>query len=270
MTANWRSMLFVPGNRPELAAKAPRSGPDALVLDLEDAVPPAAKAAARADVRQAAAELAGAVPVCVRVNPPGTAWFADDVAALPDGLAAVVVPKLDSAAHVADVAAALGDRAVVAGLETVRGVADAREVLAPPVAACYFGAEDYIADLGGVRTSGNAEVAWARAFVAVAGRLAGVPALDMVTIDFHDDDRFTAEAREARALGYAGKMCIHPAQVPLARAAFQPTPDEVDAARRLLTAFEAAGGETIAFEGQMVDEVVAARARAVLGPVAEG
>jgi citrate lyase subunit beta/citryl-CoA lyase len=138
------------------------------------------------------------------------------------------------------------------------------------VAACYFGAEDYIADLGGVRTPGNAEVAWARAFVAVAARLAGVPALDMVTIDFHDDDRFTAEAREARALGYAGKMCIHPAQVPLARAAFQATPDEVDAARRLLAAFEAAGGQTIAFEGQMVDEVVAARARAVLAAVAEG
>jgi citrate lyase subunit beta/citryl-CoA lyase len=241
-----------------------------VVLDLEDAVPPAAKAAARDDVRQAAAELAGVVPVCVRVNPPGTPWFVDDVAALPDEVAAVVVPKLDSAVHVAEVAAALGGAAVVAGLETVRGVADAREVLVPPVAACYFGAEDYIADLGGVRTPGNAEVAWARAFVAVAARLAGVPALDMVTIDFHDDDRFTAEAREARALGYTGKMCIHPGQVPLARAAFRPTPDEIDAARRLLAAFEAMGGQTIAFEGQMVDEVVAARARAVVAAVAEG
>ena len=264
MKANWRSLLFVPGNRPDLAAKATRSGPDAVVLDLEDAVPPAAKAAARADVRQAAADLAGAVPVCVRVNPPGTAWFADDVAALPDGLTGVLVPKLDSAEHLADVAAALGDRPVVAGLETVRGVADAREVLAPPVAACYFGAEDYIADLGGVRTPGNAEVAWARAFVAVAARLAGVPALDMVTIDFHDDDRFRTEAREARALGYAGKMCIHPGQVPLAREAFRPTADEVDWARRLLAAFDAAAGDTISFEGQMVDEPVAARARAIL------
>ena len=158
----------------------------------------------------------------------------------------------------------MGDRAVVAGLETVRGVADAREVLAAPVAACYFGAEDYVADLGGVRTPGNAEVAWARAFVAVAARLAGVEALDMVTIDFHDGDRFLAEAREARALGYAGKLCIHPAQVPLAEEAFRPTADELDAARRLLAAFDAAGGDTIAFEGQMVDEVVAARARAVV------
>jgi citrate lyase subunit beta/citryl-CoA lyase len=266
----WRSLLFVPGNRPELAAKAPRPRPDAVVLDLEDAVPPAAKAESRATVREAAAELAGVVPVCVRVNPPGTPWFVDDVAALPDGLAAVVVPKLDTAAQVADVAEALGGRPVVAGLETVRGVADARDVLAPPVTACYFGAEDYIADLGGVRTPGNAEVAWARSFVAVAARLAGVAALDMVTIDFGDHDRFTAEAREARALGYAGKMCIHPAQVPLARAAFQPTTDEVDAARRLLAAFEEAGGDTIAFEGQMVDEVVAARARAVVAAGAAG
>lgn len=261
----WRNLLFVPGNRPELAAKAPRQGPDAVVLDLEDAVPPAAKAEARASVREAAASLAGVVPVCVRVNPPGTAWFADDVAALPDGLLAVVVPKLESATQLAAVADALGGgRAVVAGLETVRGVADAREVLAPPVAACYFGAEDYIADLGGVRTPGNAEVAWARSYVAVAARLAGVPALDMVTIDFRDDERFVAEAREARTLGYAGKLCIHPGQVPLARAAFRPTPEEVDWAGRLLAAFEAAGGDTIAFEGQMVDEVVAARARAVL------
>ena len=264
MTERWRSLLFVPGNRPELAAKAPRSAPGAVVLDLEDAVPPPAKAGARDAVRQAAAELAGVVPVCVRVNPQGTPWFADDVAALPGDLAAVVVPKLESADQLASVAGALGDRAVVAGLETVRGVADARTVLAPPVAACYFGAEDYIADLGGVRTPGNAEVAWARAFVAVAARLAGIPALDMVTIDFRDDDRFTAEARDARALGYAGKMCIHPAQVPLARDAFRPSADEVDTARRLLDAFDAAGGDTIAFEGQMVDEVVAARARAVL------
>ena len=264
MTVRWRSLLFVPGNRPELAAKAPRSAPDAVVLDLEDAVPPAAKPEARASVRRAAAELAGVVPVCVRVNPPGTEWFGDDVAALPDEAAAVVVPKLDTAARVSAVAAALGDRRVVAGIETVRGVVDAREVLTPPVVACYFGAEDYIADLGGVRTPGNAEVATARSLVAMAARLAGVAALDMVTIDFHDADRFVAEAREARALGYAGKMCIHPAQVPLAREAFQPTAEEIDTARRLLAAFDAAGGDTIAFEGQMVDEVVAARARAVL------
>lgn len=256
-------MLFVPGNRPDLAAKALRRQPDVVVLDLEDAVPPAAKADARTTAFEAATALVASSHVCVRVNPPSTPWFADDVASLADGLLAVVVPKLESAAQLAQVADALGGRPLMAGIETVRGVADARHVLAAPVLACYFGAEDYVADLGGVRTAGNAEVAHARAYVAMAARLAGIPALDMVTLDFGDDPRFVAEASEARALGYAGKLCIHPAQVTLANRAFRPTDDEIDWATRLLEAFEQAGGMTIAFEGQMVDEVVAARARAI-------
>jgi citrate lyase subunit beta/citryl-CoA lyase len=239
------------------------------VLDLEDAVPPAAKADARVVVRQAAGELSGVVPVAVRVNPPGTPWFADDVAALPEDLAAVMVPKLESAAGLDAVAGAVGGHAVIAGIETVRGVADARDVLGGPVVACYFGAEDYVADLGGVRTDGNAEVSWARSWVAMAARLAGVGALDMVTLDFGDADRFVLEAGEARALGYCGKMCIHPAQVPLANRAFTPSADEIEWARRLLAAFGEAAGTTIAVDGQMVDEVVAARARAILAGAPE-
>jgi|tagenome__1003787_1003787.scaffolds.fasta_scaffold20596716_2 citrate lyase subunit beta/citryl-CoA lyase len=262
--ARWRSVLFVPANRPDLAAKAPRSGPDAVVLDLEDAVPPAGKVDARATIGQLARDLGPVVPVCIRVNPPGSEWFADDIAALPDEVTAVVVPKVESSAQLGELADGLGGRPVVAGIETVLGVADARELLRPPVAACYFGAEDYVADLGGIRTPGNDEVAFARAYVAIAARLAGVPAFDLVTLDFGDDGRFTSEAYEARALGYAGKLCIHPAQVGLANEAFRPSDDELDWAARLLAAFDEAGGMTIAFEGQMVDEVVAARARAIL------
>ena len=202
-------MLFVPGNRPDLAAKATRADPDVVVLDLEDAVPPAAKADARATTAEAATDLVTATAVCVRVNPPSTRWFADDVASLADRLTAVVVPKLESAAQLVEVADALGGRPVVAGIETVRGVADAREVLGPPVVACYFGAEDYVADLGGVRTADNAEVAYARAYVAMAARLAGVPALDMVTLDFGDDERFVAEAHQARGARLLGQA-VHP------------------------------------------------------------
>ncbi len=99
VSARWRSMLFVPGNRPDLAVKAARSTPGVVVLDLEDAVPPAGKIEARAMVREAAGGLVGHVPVCVRVNPPATPWFADDVACLPEGLTAVVVPKLTSVAQ---------------------------------------------------------------------------------------------------------------------------------------------------------------------------
>lgn len=250
----WRSVLFVPGNRPDLAAKALRSAPDVVVLDLEDAVPTAGKVEARDTVRDAAATLAGAT-VLVRVNPPGTEWFEGDVAALPAGLAGVVVPKFEAPVDVG--------LPVVAGLETVRGVADARSIL-EGVTACYFGAEDYVADLGGVRTPGNAEVGTARALVGMAARLAGVPALDMVTLDFGDTDRFVTEAAEARALGYAGKLCIHPAQVGPANDAFVPSAEELERAERLLAAFDAGGGATVAFEGQMVDEVVARQARALL------
>jgi citrate lyase subunit beta/citryl-CoA lyase len=266
----WRSVLFVPGNRPELAEKAGRSGASVVVLDLEDAVPPQGKEAARGLVGEAVRALQGVVPVAVRVNPPRTPWHDDDVAALPDGLLAVVVPKLESAAQLDEVGAAVGGRAVMAGLETVRGVADAREVLRPHVVSCYFGADDYVVDLGGVRTERNEEVAWARSWVAVCARIAGVAAIDMVTLHYGDGDRFGREATSARALGYAGKLCIHPSQVPLANRAFSPEAGEVAWAQRVLEAFEEAGGTTIGFEGEMVDEVVAARARAILASVAEG
>lgn len=259
-----RSPLFVPAIRPELAAKATRSGPDAVILDLEDAVPAAAKGEARGRLAASVGELAPHVPVWVRVNPPGSAWFADDVAALPSAVQAVVVPKFSTVAQRDHLAEVVDGRAVVAGIETVVGVVDARLLLREPVVACYFGAEDYVADLGGVRTPGNAEVAVARAQVAMAARLAGVVALDMVTIDFGDHERFRTEAGEARALGYSGKLCIHPGQVPLANEAFLPSEEEVDWARRLLAAFAEAEGRTIAFEGLMVDQVVAERARAVL------
>ncbi len=269
MSDRWRSVLFVPGNRPELATKAPRCHPDLVVLDLEDAVPPGAKDEARASVVRAVSNLVGTVAVAVRVNPPGTPWFADDAATLPPGLDAVVVPKLDSADAVMEVAEAVAGRPLVAGIETVRGVADAREVLRAPIVACYFGAEDYVADLGGVRTERNLEVASARAWVAMAARLNGVAALDIVTLAFGDDERFRRESAEARALGYAGKLCIHPAQVGLANEAFQPTGEEVMWAERVLVAFDAAGGTTIGVDGLMVDEVVAARARAILDGLSE-
>jgi citrate lyase subunit beta/citryl-CoA lyase len=121
--------------------------------------------------------------------------------------------------------------------------------------------------MGGLRTPTNDEVSTARSLVALAGRLAGVPVLDMVVSDFADDGRYTAEAAEARALGYAGKLCIHPNQVALANQAFTPSGAEIDRARRLIDAFEAgvaAGFGVVSFEGQMIDEPLVRQARRVL------
>jgi citrate lyase subunit beta/citryl-CoA lyase len=276
VTRRLRSLLTVPANRADLVGKAPRSAPDALFLDLEDGVPPDAKAGARAGARAAAAALREAAPsvqVFVRVNGLTTPWFEGDVTeALDVSLTGVVVPKVESADDVAAIVDALAraDRAhlgILVGIESAAGVARAESVLQAPVAWCYFGAEDYVADLGGVRTTSNQEVLYARSQVALAARLGGVHAVDQIVADFRDDRRYVRDAEEGRALGYRGKLCIHPAQVALAHEVFTPSAQAVDHARRLLAAYEEAatqGIATIAFEGEMVDEPMARRARAVL------
>lgn len=268
-----RSLLFAPAVRPDLVAKMPNTGADLIAIDLEDATPVGAKDDARTALPDLMAEVAGKIAVSVRVNDPSTEWFAADIDSLPPGLASVVVPKIETSAHLEQVAAALAaaglpELRIVAGLETAIGVADARLLLAHDiVGAAYFGAEDFIADMGGIRTDSNHEVAYARAQVALAGRLAECPVLDQVVADFRDDERSRREGNEARSMGYAGKLCIHPAQVGIANDVFTPSPEELDHARRLIAAYEAAaagGVAAIDFEGSMVDEPVAAQARKLL------
>ncbi len=275
-----RSLLFAPAVRPDFIAKLPERGADGVVIDCEDASPPNAKDEARANARRLAPEIAGRGPlVFVRVNSVTTEWFqADMQEGLCDALCGIVVPKLERLEQVDAVdealqAAGLSELCVLAGLETALGVADARALLSHPrIEAAYFGAEDFIADMGGVRTEGNQEVLYGRSQVALAGRLAGVLTLDQVVTDFRNDAAFEREVQEARALGYRGKLCIHPAQVVVANAGFVPSAEEIDFARRLLDAYDtasAAGVAAIDFEGQMVDEPLAARARQILAAATE-
>ena len=268
-----RSLLFAPAVRPDLLRKMPRTDADAIVIDLEDATPPDAKDTGRVEMRSAVADLAGQLPILVRVNDDTTPWHDDDLDSLPtEGLAGLVMPKIETMAGLDSLAARLADRGldmpVIGGVETALGVADARSLLAHDlISAAYFGAEDFIADLGGVRTASNDEVAFARAQVALAGRLAEVTVIDQVVADFTDDDRCRRECLEARSMGYGGKLCIHPSQVAIANAAFLPSSEEIDRARRLLEAYDdakAQGVASVAFEGQMVDEPVAVQARRVL------
>jgi citrate lyase subunit beta/citryl-CoA lyase len=271
-----RSLLFAPASRPDVLEKLPRSEPDAVVIDLEDAVPADGKAAARVHARGVGERLAlehPAIAVHVRVNAVSSPWFAADVAdALGPWLAGVVVPKLESVAQVESVAralegAGLAGTPVVAGIESMAGVAHVEEVLRPPVAVAYFGAEDFIADIGGVRTEAGREVLYARSRVALAARMADVHPIDQIVASFSDAERFLSDANEGRAIGYRGKMCIHPSQVPLAHQVFSPSEAELDRARRLLAAYEEAeraGEAAIVFDGEMVDEPMARRARAIL------
>ncbi len=160
-----RSLLFVPGGRADMIAKVGRSRPDGVVLDLEDAVAAGDKETARRTVVDALGTLDFAGLVLVRVNVPGSPWFADDVAAVAGTRAAgVVLPKLERAEQLSELRGLFAghgraDAVVVAGLETGLGVADSRPLLAAGAAmgvvAAYFGAEDYVADLGGRRTDGR-------------------------------------------------------------------------------------------------------------------
>jgi citrate lyase subunit beta / citryl-CoA lyase len=271
-----RSLLTMPASRPDLIAKADRADPDAVFLDLEDGVPPGAKETARASARAGASDLARRHPmiaVFVRVNGVATPWFDGDIAeALIPELTGVVVPKLESRDDVEAVTEALSHAGfagmpVMAGVESARGVAYADQVLQGPVRWCYFGAEDFVADLGGVRTVENLELLYARSRVAIAARIGNVDAIDQIVADFQDANRYRTDAQQGRALGYQGKLCIHPAQVALAHEVFTPAADEIVRARRLLAAYDdavARGEATLDFEGEMVDEPMARGARAVL------
>lgn len=258
-----RSLFFVPGGRADMIAKVPRFAPDVAVVDLEDAVPVADKESARAVAVEALSTLDTSVPMLVRVNATDTPWFLDDIAAVaPLGLAGLVLPKLERAADLEMLRSALSSAGwepsiVVAGLETALGVADARVLIAPPVTAVFFGAEDYSVDMAGRRTAGGLEVLYARSQVVLAARLAGVPAVDQIVASVRDSDAFLADAAVGRDLGYAGKLCIHPSQISLAHSVFTPSGADVAHARAVLEAHRAAaagGSGAAVVAGQMVDE----------------
>ena len=277
-----RSMLFMPATRADMIAKIPRIAPDVAVVDLEDAVAAGEKEDARRTAASAidALDPVNAGTVLIRVNPVGTGWFAGDVAAAAACAAAgIVVPKLSTGPELLRVRETLAehswsDAVLVAGLETVLGVADARPLLAGgPGAAqgtvlsgAYFGAEDYIADIGGRRSPGGEEVLYARSQVCLAAYLAGLPAIDQAVVGLADDEHFLADARGGQNLGYQGKICIHPRQVELAHQVFTPTPDEVAHARAVLAA-GAAGVAVV--NGEMVDDVHVRLAQAVLARAPE-
>jgi citrate lyase subunit beta/citryl-CoA lyase len=269
---SFRSLLFVPATRLELLAKVPRWRPDAVVVDLEDAVAEAQKDDARRAMAEAELGAAGSA-VFVRVNASGTPWHDLDVAACAQSAAAgVVLPKAEDPGVVRAVSDRLNGEAgrevgVLLGIESALGLARARELLATGAVAAYFGAEDYLADIGGRHSVTGLEVLYARSEVVVAGRLAGVAVIDQAVVAVEDDAAFTADAEQGRDLGYAGKICVHPRQVALAHATFTPGEAEVAAARRVLDA--AASGVAVV-DGRMVDAVHTRLARQVISAAGAG
>jgi citrate lyase subunit beta/citryl-CoA lyase len=259
--SNLRSLLFAPGSDEHKLAKALASDADAVVADLEDAVAPADKEAARAVAVRLLAEVGGGPARMVRINAADGPYFADDLAAIAAlGLDALVLPKATPAA-----VAALGLAVppVVAIVETAQGLRRAHETASSPqVTALALGAADLGAELGLEPRPDGLELLYARSKLVVDSAAAGVrPPFDVVRLDFRDEAGLAAECRLARSLGLRGKLCIHPAQVPVVNRLFAPSPEEVEWAERVVAAY---GGGVVALEGTMVDEPVVERARRIL------
>lgn len=274
-----RSLLYVPANSERFVAKAHERGADGIILDLEDAVAPGEKESARA-------KLAGAVPgvarggasVFVRINADATLMRADAEAACRAGAFGLFVPKVREPKMLQELAAGLAaveretgrDATVlVPMIEDPGAVLDARTLAraTPRVHALVTGGED-------IATAMNAEpspevLLLPKLLVHMAAKAAGVQSWGLLrtVADYSDLDAIKQSARQARSFGFDGATCVHPAVVPLLNKAFSPSEEECGRARRLVAAYEQAKAEgkgAIAFEGRMIDEPVAQRARALL------
>lgn len=272
--ASARSFLFVPGNRPERFEKAARSGADAIVLDLEDAVPVADKAAARTFVEEAWPTLRSiGVPLVVRVSAAdhGLGAEADDMRLLSrlESLAGVMVPKAESAASLERAHAALPGVPVLPLIESAAGYTALSSIAGVGgVLRLVVGHIDFVADTGIQCSDDESELAPLRFAVAMATRNHRLaPAVDGVTASVDDEGQLRRDTRRALRFGFGAKLCIHPRQVPVVHEALAPSPQEIDWAQRVVEADAQSGGGAVQVNGKMVDLPVVLQARYLLARV---
>lgn len=274
-----RSMLFIPGNTPNLLINSPYLGADAVIYDLEDAVSPAEKDSARILVRNAlrSVELGGRETI-VRINAIDTEYWKKDIDAVaPQRPSILMVPKSGRAEdiqavddYVAQVEARLEEPLhtirLMPLIETALGVENAFSIAAasPRVAALFLGAEDLTADLRCQRTQEGREIEYARTRLVVAARAANIDVYDTPFTDVNDDEGIWEDARVAKSLGFTGKASISPRHIQAINTVFSPTQAEVDYAYEVMDAIRAAreqGKGAIALRGKMIDAPIVARAQ---------
>jgi citrate lyase subunit beta / citryl-CoA lyase len=280
-----RGFLFAPGNHARRVEKALSLDADAVILDLEDAVAIAEKPATRSAVTAALTRPRRSA-LYIRINALDTEFcFCDLLAVVRPGLDGIILPKVESAAGLFAVdwlllqlerEHGLGSRSVdlIPIIETARGLAAIDEILAAGTRAkrVAFGAGDFTRDLDMVWSRSEIELGYARAKIATAARAAGLEApLDTVWVDLSDAAGLEASARTALALGYQGKMCIHPDQIAVVNRVFTPSPAEVEFSGRVVAAFaraEAEGSAAIQLDGKFIDYPIVDRAQRVLDKMA--
>jgi citrate lyase subunit beta/citryl-CoA lyase len=260
------SYLFVPGDRPDRFAKAIAAGAGSVIIDLEDAVAPDAKPAAREHIR--AWSMSQSTPnthVVLRINDAATSWFEADLELVRAcAIRGVMLPKAERAADIARCMAALSrDGIVIPIIETARGMLNVDEVAAAPgVQRLAFGTLDYAVD---VDLSGDERgLLYPACRMALASRAAGIGApIAGVTTAIGNDAQLESDLRFARACGFGAKLCIHPAQLALTHRAFAPTAEEVAWAKRVVDAV-ASGRGAVQVDGKMVDRPVVLKAQNIL------
>jgi citrate lyase subunit beta / citryl-CoA lyase len=268
-----QSWLFVPGHRQSMIDKAHSLGADALILDLEDGVPPAEKETARAQIA-ATLPNATAVPFFVRTHPTSHAELTNDLEAIVGpGLTGLVLPKVNAPEDIISLSAALAERERQAGMptgqtqilalvETARGLIQAPAIAAasPRMAGLLFGAEDFALD---THADAMDDFLYARSALVIAAASSGIQAIDRAHLDLHDTHGLSASTCQARRLGFTGRLLVHPRQITAVHDAFRPSADEVDCARRVVAAFDKDSG-SIVVDGRMVDLPVVEGARQTL------
>ncbi len=277
MVNRFRSVLYMPASNTRALEKARTLNADAFIFDLEDAVAPEAKAAARAQaVTAVRAGGFGGKPVLIRINGLGTAWFHDDInAAATSGAYAVLVPKVQTALDVAQVDAALMSAGAPPELKIWSMIETPRAIMNLMAIAGSGGRHDCLvagfADLAKELNSrdlpGRAPLTYALSAIVMAARANGMTALDGVYPPFTDAEGCRSEAEQARDFGYDGKTLIHPGQIDIANAVFSPSADDLANARAIVAAYEtalAAGTGVAVLNGKMVEVLHAAQARALL------
>lgn len=261
-----RSYLFVPASRPERIEKAFNAGAGAVIVDLEDAVSPSDKETARESLRK---HLLPGRGVYVRINGADTPWFEQDLQLCKSpGVSGVLLPKAESREVVETVANAIGkDRLLLPLIETARGIDKAREMAATGLVQRFgFGSIDFQVDL---RIDGEGEeLLYFRSQIVLVSRLENLlPPVDGVTVVFDNEEIIRAETSRGRRLGFGGKLCIHPKQVPVVNGCYRPPEDLVDWARRVIEATDKSNGAAVAVDGKMVDVPVILRAREILSDI---
>ena len=265
-----RSLLFVPGNRPDRFEKALASGADMVAVDLEDAVAPPEKQQARAHgLAFITGSHGNAIPV-LRVNGLQTAAGLADLAAVADAApdhGLVMLPKVDAAAeiHIADavLTEAASPVGLVALIESLEGLENVHDIAAasPRLRMLMFGGADFAAELG--VPLAREPLLYARSRIVHAAKRAAIGVLDVPTIAFRDDEQVRADAVYAKQLGFTGKAAVHPANVATINAAFSPTDAELADARKVVDAFDPAAGVAVV-DGKFVDAPVVAAMRSII------